>query len=296
MFRLNIFLCFMLTFEFSSCQTSNNTVISWSLGSLRPFNSSLDFGLSFFSPTKPGTYPLIIFLTGLDGLALGPFYNDFSSQLVEQSQSIIIEFDGLSIIHKQGKEEKMFEKTLNWTIENIDGLFRTDKTPDIIKNLVFPDIKTWGITLMGHSAGSHPPVSYLNGTCGIIKSKKNYFFNSLFYSKKDIHLKKNCIIGLVLLDPVDGYTTTDHKPSDFITHPPIQLPFITPTLIIATGFDSLPLFPHIGAPCAPTNMSNMRFYDSLSGPTWYLNFTSYGHMDIFDDFVNIDDESYFILN
>jgi hypothetical protein len=123
-------------------------------------------------------------LTGLDGLALGKFYNDFSSQIVEQSQSIIIEFDGLGIIHKQGKEEKIFEKTLNWTIENIEGLFMTDKTPVSIKKIVFPDVKTWGITLMGHSSGSHPPVAYLNGTCGIIKSKKHYIVLVLFKNIK----------------------------------------------------------------------------------------------------------------
>jgi hypothetical protein len=177
MFRLILSICLILIFELNSYQassfkSSNSTVISWSLGSLRPINTSVEFALQFFSPTKPGTYPLIIFLTGLDGLALGPFYNDFSAQLVEQSQSIIVEFDGLSIIQKQGKEEKKFEKTLNWTIENIEALFMTDKTPDLIRNIVFPDVKTWGVTLMGHSAGGHPPVTYLNGTCGIIKSKK----------------------------------------------------------------------------------------------------------------------------
>ena len=174
MFRLILSFCLILIlpYQASSFKSSNSTVISWSLGSLRPINTSVEFGLQFFSPTKPGTYPLIIFLTGLGGLALGPFYNDFSAQLVDQSQSIIVEFDGLSIIQKQGKEEKKFEKTLNWTIENIEALFMTNNTPELIRNLVFPDVKTWGVTLMGHSAGSHPPITYLNGTCGIIKSKK----------------------------------------------------------------------------------------------------------------------------
>ena len=54
---------------------------------------------------------------------------------------------------KQAKEEKVFEKTLNWVIENANGLFNTEKTPSIIKNVVFPDLKTWGVTLMAHSSG-----------------------------------------------------------------------------------------------------------------------------------------------
>jgi hypothetical protein len=36
---------------------------------------------------------------------------------------------------------------------------------------------------------------------------------------------------------------------------------------------------------APDNLSNNRFYESLSGPTFYLNFTQYGHADILDDWV-----------
>ncbi len=89
--------------------------------------------------------------------------------------------------------------------------------------------------------------------------------------------------GLILLDPVDGFDPFGIV-KDYITNPPIQLPFITPTLIISTGLDSVSIFSH-GVACAPANISNVRFYDSLSGPTWFNNFTSYGHADILDDWV-----------
>ena len=147
-----------------------STVVDWSFGSIEPFNKSVEFGLNFYAPSSPGKYPVIIFLTGLDGLAISQLYIDFSRQLVDQSKTIVIEFDGLKMLHTPVKEEKLFEKTLNWTIDNMDGLFTNEKTPDVIRNLVFPDLKTWGVTLMGHSAGCHPTVAYLNGTCGIVKS------------------------------------------------------------------------------------------------------------------------------
>ncbi len=87
------------------------------------------------------------------------------------------------------------------------------------------------------------------------------------------------------MDPVDGYDPFGFL-KIFITNPPKQLPFTIPTLIISNGLDSVPansLFP----PCASANVSNIRFYDSLPGPTILLNFTKYGHADILDDFVNI---------
>lgn len=87
------------------------------------------------------------------------------------------------------------------------------------------------------------------------------------------------------MDPVDGYDPYGVI-KEFITNPPKQLPFLMPTLIITTGLDSIPRGPGFPA-CAPANFSNLRFYASLSGPTWLLNFTSYGHADVLDDFVSL---------
>lgn len=112
---------------------------------------------------------------------------------------------------------------------------------------------------MGHSAAGHTLVSYLVKSCGQVKS-------------------------LVLLDPVDGFDPFGLV-DDFITHPPAQLNFTTPTLVVATGLDSDKLIPGM-TPCAPANISNARFYDSLPGPTWFLNFTSYGHIGLLDDWVS----------
>lgn len=115
-----------------------------------------------------------------------------------------------------------------------------------------------GITLLGHSAAGHTLVSYLVKSCGNVNS-------------------------LVLLDPVDGYDPFA-KVNELVTNPPVQLDFVTPTLIIANGLDSDAKFPPM-VPCAPANISNIRFYECLPGPTWLLNFTSYGHIGVLDDWV-----------
>lgn len=125
--------------------------------------------------------------------------------------------------------------------------------------MVFADVNSRdGVTLMSHSAAGHPTVAYLASKCGLIRTQ-------------------------VLMDPVDGYDPFGLV-KRFITHPPAQLPFFIPTLLITTGLDSVSRgagFP----PCAPANLSNLRFYDSMPGPTWLLNFTSYGHADVLDDYV-----------
>jgi hypothetical protein len=57
------------------------------------------------------------------------------------------------------------------------------------------------------------------------------------------------------------------------------LPFKTPTLIIVTGLDNKSSFSKYGPSCAPDLIANERFYKSLDGPTWLMNFTDYGHAD-----------------
>jgi pimeloyl-ACP methyl ester carboxylesterase len=67
------------------------------------------------------------------------------------------------------------------------------------------------MVLMGHSAGGHIVTQYLNNTCRFVK-------------------------GLILLDAVDGMDPFGII-KIYITHPPQMLPFVTPSLVIATGFD-----------------------------------------------------------
>jgi hypothetical protein len=46
-------------------------VVHWDFGSyIRPENKSVKFGLVIFSPKRPGTYPVIIFNSGFDGLVI----------------------------------------------------------------------------------------------------------------------------------------------------------------------------------------------------------------------------------
>ena len=161
-----------VTWASSQPNLKDDLVVSWNFGSfIHPANKSVEFDLKFFSPTIPGFYPVIVFLTGLDGFAPGSIYTDFCSRLAVDTNSIVVTFDSFRFPSFPVKEELLFESTLNWTLQNLNGLFNSKNTPSKIKNMVFPDLKTYGVRLMSHSAAAHPIVSYLVKSCGLIKSE-----------------------------------------------------------------------------------------------------------------------------
>merc|ERR1719347_899679 len=117
------------------------------------------------------------------------------------------------------------------------------------------------VFLMGHSAGSHVFVEYLKHHCNTVK-------------------------GQILFSPVDGFDPFGLVDMFAIT-PGEYLNYDTPSLVLMTGLDNTPGFNMIGdivPACAPEDLSNLRFYDALAGPTWLVNATAYGHADCLEDF------------
>jgi hypothetical protein len=113
------------TASISTRRYTDDRVVTWHFGTIfHHANKSAKFDLEFFAPTQPGVYPVIIFLTGLDGIAPSYVYSEFLTKLAIASNSIIVTFDRLAFISLPDKEEKLFEETLNWTLANIDGLIQ----------------------------------------------------------------------------------------------------------------------------------------------------------------------------
>jgi hypothetical protein len=68
---------------------------------------------------------------------------------------------------------------------------------------------------------------------------------------------------------------------DFSITPGEPLNYEMPTLVAMAGLDPVPgaaLYPA----CAPTNISNVRFYDAMGGNRWFLNASDFGHADFFE--------------
>jgi hypothetical protein len=60
--------------------------------------------------------------------------------------------------------------------------------------------------------------------------------------------------------------------NDYLIHPPNELNFTIPTLILASGLGAIPAY-FFDPPCVPHDRGPQRFYDALSGPIWMLNAT-----------------------
>ena len=111
-----------------------------------------------------------------------------------------------------------------WLDENLAGVM-SNRVPGVKADI------TNQLILMGHSAAGHSVTQYLNETCGNAKM-------------------------LVFFSPVDGVDPFGFV-KDYIITPGKKLPFAIPSLILGTELDQdhKPGSP----PCAPNNISNLRY-------------------------------------
>jgi chlorophyllase len=139
------------------------------------------------------------------------------------------------------------EKVINWVNDNFKDVM-ANRAPGVQADIIHRFI------VMSHSAGGHVMTEYLNSTCGNVKMQ-------------------------IMLDPVDGADPFGIK-KDFITTPGVMLPYATPVLVLATELDQA--HKEMVPACAPNNISNLRFYNAMSGPKWFLNVSKYGHVDFYN--------------
>lgn len=146
----------------------------WSVGSIFIDDPTIGFRLDMYSPTTPGSYPVLIFLPGLAGLVSATFYNNMVTTVAEQDVIII----GISKFENI-KPEKMaahLTNFLEWVMKPNDGAARLFAEHKAVQG-VTPNMTLLGF--LSHSSAGHSIGQYLNGTCGPLKL-------------------------LVMMDPVDG--------------------------------------------------------------------------------------------
>lgn len=216
--------------------------------------SKLDHNLAVWAPDAAGKYPVLYFNSGLGGLIDANFYSKMFEHISSHGYVIMAPFKYLGFPQSEYTAEWMIE-LLQWAQENL--------MPKLLENGFNAglEIDYETMFLMGHSSGAHIGINYMKLGCHNIK-------------------------GMVLISPVDGVDPFGFV-QDFCITPGEKLPFTVPTLLLTSGYDSVPGINIVGdiiPSCAPPDLSNMRFYEALNGPVWHNNATLFGHVD----FMNSD--------
>ena len=200
----------------------------WSIGNIIITDPTVGFRLDIYSPTTPGSYPVLIFVTGFAGLVPATSYKSMLTTIAEENVIVI----GISKIQniRPDRMAAHLANFLDWVIMPNDGAARLFAEHQAVQDVI-PNTALLG--LLSHSAAGHSITQYLNSTCGSVKL-------------------------IVMMDPVDGidpwgqiknYITRmrEIEPmNEYLTillhlflDPPTPLPFRTPALIISTGLGKL---------------------------------------------------------
>jgi hypothetical protein len=196
--------------------------------------------------------PVYVFVSGFGGEEPAGSYSELFS-LVASHGVFVVALDrhakGILINYTEVAEG------LNGTL---DYVTRGGLAADVRRRQSSLTPNTSVILLGGHSAGNHVAVRrLLSFGCGNVG-------------------------GMVWMDPVDGADPYGVIP-EFVLHPPLPVALSTPALHIETGKDPQSVSKHAPA-CAPLRLSNGRFFTAWRhNPTWQLNATEFGHMDVGND-------------
>jgi len=201
-----------------------------------------------------GYFMPIYFLGGLGGVITATAY-DAVMRYIASHGYLVLGLWAVSSDPAGNFGAEWLVDTIDWVNTNLERRLHEDGVSGHLK------VDTENTYFWGHSAGAHVFVEFMKHRCSSVK-------------------------GSILFSPVDGFDPFGLVDMYAVT-PGEYLNYDTPTLVLMTGLDHTPGFNLVGdivPACAPEDLSNLRFYDALAGPTWLVNATAFGHADCLEDF------------
>lgn len=211
--------------------------------------TGLDHDLEIWTPTKPGSYPVFFFQTGLNGAAPPQAYDETFHRLAKRGVIVIAPVVVFTPIGDELKVGMKFVKSNYWMARH---LAQSLPKAQPLASGVLPDFSHFLI-------GAHSSA-----------------VKSILELYRSIHER---VAGLVLIEPVnvDPYKMTSPAIADdeYFDHG-------TPVLFIAAGLGSVPGrdMGERWPACAPREISSEYFFNHFNGPRWLVEATEYGHADM----------------
>ncbi|XP_057366130.1 uncharacterized protein LOC130686987 [Daphnia carinata] len=211
-------------------------------------NLFLDTNVDVYAPNATGNFPVIYFITGFGGIVPAEGHTLLLTQMASHGYVVVC-------VWKLGSPEDSFDPAwFEAAVEFVETRLESNlhKQEGYVSDFHVDYLHSF---LSGHSAGTHVAV---------------------------LQFQKNCMNyqGLILIDAVDGNSPIPENVTLTVIAPGQKVNFTVPTLQIVTGLDHV--IGVYGLACAPEELSGKRFFDAMTGPTWYVNATAYGHIDLMD--------------
>ncbi|KAJ8547555.1 hypothetical protein K7X08_011141 [Anisodus acutangulus] len=209
-------------------------------------SSSLPRSLLVFSPTKRGSYPVLLFFHGF--LLQASWYKSLLQHI--SSHRYIIVAPQFSPIASQSQEVKNARIITEWLTNNLESVLPEKVQPDLLK-----------VAVSGHSRGG-----------------KIAFALALGYGGSS-PLKFSALIGI---DPVAGYSPSCLCPPNILQYVPRDFDQSIPVAVIGAGLSNQRAYGVLPSG-APNGVNHAEFFNESKPPCYYFLAKDYGHTDILDD-------------
>ncbi|XP_042513908.1 chlorophyllase-1, chloroplastic-like [Macadamia integrifolia] len=206
--------------------------------------------LLIITPTKEGTYPVLLFLHGF------ALYNSFYSQLLTHIAShgyisIAPQLYNPKFPTASGYDEiNSAADVTNWFPQGLQSLLPENVEADLTK-----------LALAGHSRG---------GKAAFALKPGSYAQTSLTFS---------VLIGI---DPVAGTSKAFQVPPVILTNREECFNLGIPVMVVGTGLGDNKANP-IFCSCAPKGVNHEEFFKECKPTRGHMVATDYGHMDMLND-------------
>ena len=211
----------------------------------------LEYYLDVTLPKVAGSYPVFLFMTGLNGVAPSLAYRKMAAKLAARGVATVIPIVGFTRPDRFVETGRSFVRVATWMKQNLNDTI--SKQGEEFRGITVDSAK---LVVSGHSSGAKAIISMY----------------------RDMHAE---IAGVVLLDPVDSDPSNLSKSSieeDEVFH------WGTPLLVLGSGLGNQPgvNLGRLWPPCAPVGHSSDFFYSHFESPKWFIKSIDYGHADMLE--------------